>query len=260
VLDHVGGKPFAEFRTCSCGKIGTNRKQFLQCLFGSLAHTLLPAHGRSHCVSKEISRHIHSESEVKSASVVALAIRAIGVGKPVPPGMLRVELHREFHECAAVVPVTRIGDQAAHKGSRGRVHAIQCDCPLGYWTKSQKVFLEEKRRSQVAVGKATGRPRVQGASGGSQRPPQRIGLIKNYKSKEVRLSIADRVRGTVESQTDDGKSEKLAEAIAVDNPLSRMTWEVTLQAGKRRSGVRSLPRADNPSGILVIVFPKPAYG
>jgi len=58
--------------------------------------------------------------------------------------------------------------------------------------------------------------------------------IKNYKSKAVRLSIADRVRGTVESQTDDGKSEKLAEAIAVDNPLSRMTWEVTLQAGEEK--------------------------
>jgi hypothetical protein len=58
--------------------------------------------------------------------------------------------------------------------------------------------------------------------------------IKNYKSKEVRLSITDRVRGTVESQTDDGKSEKLAEAITVDNPLSRLTWEVTLQAGEEK--------------------------
>jgi hypothetical protein len=58
--------------------------------------------------------------------------------------------------------------------------------------------------------------------------------IKSYKSKEVRLSIADRVRGTVESQTDSGKSEKLAEAIAVDNPLSRLTWEVTLQAGEEK--------------------------
>ena len=58
--------------------------------------------------------------------------------------------------------------------------------------------------------------------------------IKNYKIKEVRLSIADRVRGSVESQTDDGKSEKLAEAIAVDNPLSRMTWEITLKAGEEK--------------------------
>jgi|CZKK01.1.fsa_nt_gi hypothetical protein len=58
--------------------------------------------------------------------------------------------------------------------------------------------------------------------------------IKNYKSKDVRLSIADRVRGTVESQTDDGKAAKLAEAIAVDNPLSRLTWEVTLKAGEEK--------------------------
>jgi hypothetical protein len=58
--------------------------------------------------------------------------------------------------------------------------------------------------------------------------------VKNYKSKEVRLSIADRVRGTVESQTDNGKSDKLAEAIAVDNPLSRLTWEITLQAGEEK--------------------------
>ncbi len=58
--------------------------------------------------------------------------------------------------------------------------------------------------------------------------------VKNYKSKEVRLSIADRVRGTVESQTDDGKADKLAEAIAVDNPLSRLTWEVTLKAGEEK--------------------------
>jgi len=58
--------------------------------------------------------------------------------------------------------------------------------------------------------------------------------IKNYKSKEVRLSVTDKVRGTVESQSDAGKADKLAEAIAVDNPLTRMTWEVTLKAGEER--------------------------
>ena len=58
--------------------------------------------------------------------------------------------------------------------------------------------------------------------------------IKNYKSKEVRLSVTDKVRGTVESQTDEGKADKLAEAIAVDNPLTRMTWEVSLKPGEER--------------------------
>jgi hypothetical protein len=58
--------------------------------------------------------------------------------------------------------------------------------------------------------------------------------VKNYKSKDVQLNISSRVRGSVESQTDDGKNEKLAEAIAVDNPLSRLTWEITLKAGEER--------------------------
>jgi hypothetical protein len=59
--------------------------------------------------------------------------------------------------------------------------------------------------------------------------------IKNYKTKDVRLSIAKTLRGSVEFQSDDGKAEKLAEAIAVDNPMSRLTWEVTLKAGEERS-------------------------
>jgi hypothetical protein len=58
--------------------------------------------------------------------------------------------------------------------------------------------------------------------------------LKNYMSKDVRISISNRVRGSVESQSDDGKAEKLAEAIAVDNPLSRLLWEVTLKAGEEK--------------------------
>jgi hypothetical protein len=59
--------------------------------------------------------------------------------------------------------------------------------------------------------------------------------IKNYKTKDVRLSIAKTLRGSVESQTDNGKAEKLGEAISVDNPMSRLTWEITLKAGEERT-------------------------
>ena len=58
--------------------------------------------------------------------------------------------------------------------------------------------------------------------------------IKNYKSKDVRLSIAKTLRGSVESQTDNGKAEKLGEAISVDNPMSRLTWEIGLKPGEER--------------------------
>lgn len=59
--------------------------------------------------------------------------------------------------------------------------------------------------------------------------------IKNYRTKDVRLSITKTLRGSVESQSDDGKSEKLGEAISVDNPMSRLTWEIALKAGEDRS-------------------------
>ncbi len=58
--------------------------------------------------------------------------------------------------------------------------------------------------------------------------------IKNYKSKEVRLAISRTVRGEIDSQTDGGTSDKLGEAIAVDNPLSRLNWEITLKPGEER--------------------------
>lgn len=58
--------------------------------------------------------------------------------------------------------------------------------------------------------------------------------IKNYKSKDARLIITTRVRGNVESQSDNGTADKLAEAISVDNPLSRLKWELTLHAGEEK--------------------------
>jgi hypothetical protein len=58
--------------------------------------------------------------------------------------------------------------------------------------------------------------------------------VKNYKSKEVRLNIRKTIRGEVESQSDEGKSIKLGEAIQTDNPMSRLTWEVTLKPGEDR--------------------------
>jgi hypothetical protein len=58
--------------------------------------------------------------------------------------------------------------------------------------------------------------------------------VENYKSKEVRLNIRKNIRGEVESQSDEGKSTKLGEAIQTDNPMSRLTWEVALKPNEER--------------------------
>jgi hypothetical protein len=59
--------------------------------------------------------------------------------------------------------------------------------------------------------------------------------VKNYKSKDVRLNIHKTLRGTVESQSDEGQAVKLGEAIQTDNPMSRLSWEVTVKPGEERA-------------------------
>jgi len=59
--------------------------------------------------------------------------------------------------------------------------------------------------------------------------------VKNYKSKDVRLNIGKTLRGEVESLTDGGKAVKLGEAIQTDNPMSRLTWEITLRPDEART-------------------------
>jgi hypothetical protein len=58
--------------------------------------------------------------------------------------------------------------------------------------------------------------------------------VKNYKDKAIRLNVAKTTRGEVLSQSDLGKSEKLGEAIAADNPLSRLNWQISLKPGESR--------------------------
>lgn len=58
--------------------------------------------------------------------------------------------------------------------------------------------------------------------------------VKNFKSKEAKLIIKKSVTGEVLSASDEGKTEKVAEAVASANPNSRVTWEIPLKAGEER--------------------------
>lgn len=59
--------------------------------------------------------------------------------------------------------------------------------------------------------------------------------LENYKSKDVHMVIHKSVRGEVDSTTDDGKAEKLARGIVLDNPSSLITWDFTLKAGEKKT-------------------------
>jgi len=58
--------------------------------------------------------------------------------------------------------------------------------------------------------------------------------VKNYKTKEVRLSIGKSLRGKAEFQSDQGEAVQLGEGIESDNPKSRLSWNMTLKPGEER--------------------------
>ena len=58
--------------------------------------------------------------------------------------------------------------------------------------------------------------------------------LENFKTKDVRLIIHKTLRGEVTSSTDDGKAEKVARGIVLDNPESKLTWDFTLKAGEKK--------------------------
>jgi hypothetical protein len=59
--------------------------------------------------------------------------------------------------------------------------------------------------------------------------------VKNFKTKEVRLNIGKTLRGSAEAQSDDGTNVKLGEAIQAENPMSRLSWEITLKPGEEKT-------------------------
>jgi len=59
--------------------------------------------------------------------------------------------------------------------------------------------------------------------------------LENYKTKDVHLVARKSLRGEVLSSTDNGKAEKLARGIALDNPSSMITWDFTLKAGEKKT-------------------------
>ena len=59
--------------------------------------------------------------------------------------------------------------------------------------------------------------------------------VKNFKSKEINLSMGRTLRGEVGVQSDGGKAVKLAEGIQADNPQSRLTWEIALKPGEEKT-------------------------
>jgi len=59
--------------------------------------------------------------------------------------------------------------------------------------------------------------------------------LKNFKSKQVTVTVKKTLTGEVVSASQDGKVEKTAEGIKTVNPTSVITWEVPINPGEEKS-------------------------
>lgn len=62
-----------------------------------------------------------------------------------------------------------------------------------------------------------------------------VGLREPEAIGNPSATIRKTLRGAADLQSDDGETVKLGEAITTDNPMSWLTWEITLEAGKERT-------------------------
>ncbi len=169
-------KPSPKFFARRPGKVGPDRKQFLQRLPGLLAHAKLPVSLRNHGVGIEVSRLVELERGTQGAAVIAPAIRVVEVDKSVPARMTGIELHGGFHDRGAAFPVTGIGDEISEERRNGSIHAVQFDRSLRCGTKSGNILLEKQGGSEGVMGEVVRGRRLHGAPRGRKRTPQRVGL------------------------------------------------------------------------------------
>ncbi len=59
--------------------------------------------------------------------------------------------------------------------------------------------------------------------------------LKNFKNQSVTMDVTKMVSGELSSVSDNGKVEKMAEALKSVNPSSRITWEFPLKAGEEKN-------------------------
>src|SRR6185437_7096552 len=81
-------------------------------------------HGEDHLCDPE-SGHVHAQYEFQGTLGIALTIRVNDHCKPIPTGMVGVELCRAFGESAAAFPITGEGKCHAEKSSDVALHAME---------------------------------------------------------------------------------------------------------------------------------------
>ena len=91
----------------------------------------LPVGCGEHHVRRVEARQVDLEREAQCAVVVALAVGIEEERKPIPSGMIGVELGGLLHQGTSPLPFARVRHEAAQVSDVASVHRVQREGPLG---------------------------------------------------------------------------------------------------------------------------------
>ena len=169
-------QPLLVVLTRDRGEVRPQRQQLPKGPLRRLPLAELPVGHRERGVGGEVGGHVELQGHVQRGTVVACVVRLRKRAEAIPPGVVRVDLHRPLGQRAAVLPVAGVRDEVAHVGRGARVHGVEGDGLLGRAAKGLELATEEERLGEHVIRQVA---RGRGRDRASRRPEgaaQGIGL------------------------------------------------------------------------------------
>ena len=131
---------------------------------GFLLLAKLPVDCREHRMGPEKVWQIDFERITQRGLVVVLAVGIHRKRKPVPAGMIRIQLQSALHQPAAALPFAGVGDKAAQVGNIASIQRIERDRPVGRSSESRYLFSVKVSDGEGVVAAMTGGIEFDGAA------------------------------------------------------------------------------------------------
>ncbi len=159
------------------GNVRPQLEQFLHSFTGFVTLAKLPIGCGQHRVRRVETRQINLEREAQCAVVVAFAVGIEDERKPVPSGMMRIEMHGLLYQSTPSLPVSGVRDQRTQMGEVASIDGVQFDGPFRRSAEGLYLLPVEENSGQGLMAAMTGRVEIDGrdesARAAPDRPPSR---------------------------------------------------------------------------------------
>jgi hypothetical protein len=174
VLNHRWIPPLGKFPAGDGGKIRSHNKQFPNGVGRGLPFAQLAISDSKGEVRAPESGHVDLVREAQRCAVVALSIGIKKSRKPIPSGMMRIEVSGALIQGTATLPIAGERDEQAQVTGSESVGGIECHGLLRGGAEGPQVSLKELRRSHCMKSEMIRWRSLDGTQRGRVRTSDRI--------------------------------------------------------------------------------------